>query len=59
MEENKVKGVNRIVKLTEDSSKLLTGILVGNNVVNIAASSIATIVFMDIFGQKVLYMLRQ
>lgn len=52
MEENKVKGVNRIIKLTEDSSKLLTGILVGNNIVNIAASSIATTVFMDIFGQK-------
>ena len=31
--------------LAEDSGRLLTGILVGNNLVNIAASSIATVLF--------------
>ncbi len=52
MEENGVKGVDKLVKLTEDSSKLLTTILVGNNIVNIAATSIATTVFTMMLGSN-------
>ncbi len=40
----------RALKLTEDFDKLLSTILVGNNIVNILASSIATVLFTSIFG---------
>ncbi|MBQ5545787.1 MAG: DUF21 domain-containing protein [Clostridia bacterium] len=40
----------RALKLTENFDKLLTTVLVGNNVVNILASSIATVVFTSLFG---------
>ncbi|MBQ1413650.1 MAG: HlyC/CorC family transporter [Clostridia bacterium] len=41
----------RALKLTENFDKLLTTVLVGNNVVNILASSIATVVFTSHFGE--------
>ena len=44
---------NKRAKLTldlaEDYDKLITTILIGNNIVNIALSSIATIFFVDLF----------
>lgn len=49
MEESGVKKVKLLLKLLEDESKLLTTILIGNNIVNIAASSLATSLFMDIY----------
>lgn len=42
MVESKIKGANIINKLLENPSKLLGGILVGNNIANIGASAIAT-----------------
>ena len=42
----------RVVKLLEDETRLLTAILIGNNLVNIAASAIATSIAMDLFGSS-------
>jgi putative hemolysin len=42
MVDEKVKNADKISKLTEDPNKLLSAILIGNNIVNIAASSLAT-----------------
>jgi len=42
----------KVEKLLEDETKLLTTILIGNNLVNIAASAIATSIAIDIFGSK-------
>ena len=42
------KRASAVVKLEERYDKLLTTILIGNNIVNIALSSIATIFFMDV-----------
>ena len=45
MQEEGVKGAKLVASLIEDSNKLLSTILVGNNVVNIAATSISTALF--------------
>lgn len=42
----------RVDDLLEDQTKLLTTILIGNNLVNIAASAIATSIAINIFGSK-------
>ena len=39
MTDEKVRGIDRVNKLIEDPNKLLSSILIGNNLVNIAASS--------------------
>lgn len=52
MQEEGVKGVKLVEKLTENSGKLLGSILVGNNVVNIAATSISTLLFTKKFGAQ-------
>ncbi|SHI30010.1 HlyC/CorC family transporter [Clostridium intestinale] len=52
MVEDGVKGAKLIEKLTEDPNKLLGSILVGNNVVNIGASALATSVAMKTFGES-------
>lgn len=41
-----------IQKVTDNSGKLLSAILIGNNIVNIGASSIATVIATGIFGSK-------
>jgi len=41
----------RVTLLTEDRERLIGGILLGNNLVNILASAIATAVFLQIFGE--------
>lgn len=38
-------------KLSEKYDKLISTILIGNNVVNIAASSLATVLFIDLLGE--------
>lgn len=38
-----------VMKLYENYDKLLSGILIGNNIVNIGASSVATIMFLELF----------
>ncbi len=42
----------KVVKLLEDETRLLTAILIGNNLVNIGASAIATSIALNIFGSS-------
>ena len=50
MVENNEKGADRVSKLLGNPSKLLSAILIGNNVVNIGASSLMTSLAIDAFG---------
>ena len=50
MEEDGVKGAKLVSTLIEDSNRLLTSILIGNNIVNIGASSLASTLAFRIFG---------
>ncbi len=50
MQEEGVKGANLVGKLTSDSGKLLSSILVGNNIVNIAATSLSTSLFINLLN---------
>ncbi|PID70171.1 hypothetical protein CSB37_03265 [bacterium DOLZORAL124_38_8] len=45
---SKRKKIEALEKLKSDSNKLLVTILIGNNIVNVAASSMATVVGLDI-----------
>lgn len=44
------KRAQKVLKVTENSGKMLSAILIGNNIVNISASSLATIVAIEILG---------
>ena len=44
------KRAARALKITEDSGKMLSAILIGNNIVNLSASSIATTLALRLFG---------
>jgi putative hemolysin len=44
--QNNHKGAKRTLKLSEDFDKVLTTILIGNNIVNIFAASLATVLFL-------------
>lgn len=46
------KRAAKVLKMTEDSSKLLSTVLVGNNIVNLSASAISTTLCTDLFGSK-------
>ena len=50
MVEDGVQGAKLVEKLTEDPNKLLGAILIGNNIVNILASSLATTLFVSLVG---------
>lgn len=50
LEEKEVKNASLLRKLVEDSQNTITTILVGNNIVNILTTTIATLFFTDIFG---------
>lgn len=50
MVDEKVRGAQTVHLLLEDSSKLLGSILVGNNLVNIGASALATSLSIHFFG---------
>jgi putative hemolysin len=52
LEKNKVKNASLLKKLIADMQNLITTILVGNNIVNIVTTTIATIFFTDVFGVK-------
>ncbi|MEJ8555235.1 hemolysin family protein [Tepidibacter sp. Z1-5] len=52
MKEESIEGADVVSKLIENPNKLLGAILVGNNVVNIGASAIATSLFIDLFKEK-------
>ncbi len=45
------KRADRVLKLEENYDTLLTTILIGNNIVNIAMTSIATVFFVNLYGQ--------
>lgn len=49
MVDQNIKNAKIVSKLVEDPNKLLGAVLVGNNIVNIGASSLATVVATDIF----------
>ncbi len=40
----------KVLKVTDDKGKMLSAILIGNNIVNIGASSLATTLAIDFFG---------
>ena len=44
------KKASLVLKLNEDPSKLLSAVLIGNNIVNIGASSIMTLIMQSMFG---------
>ncbi|SCW52523.1 Hemolysin, contains CBS domains [Lachnospiraceae bacterium C10] len=44
------KKAARVLKITDDTPKMLSAILIGNNIVNISASSLATILSVRLFG---------
>ena len=48
--ENGDKRAAKVLKVTSDSGKMLSAILIGNNIVNLSASSLATILAVDIWG---------
>ncbi|MGN0291438.1 MAG: HlyC/CorC family transporter, partial [Lachnospiraceae bacterium] len=41
-----------VLRITDNSGKMLSAILIGNNIVNISASSIATTLAIDLLGSK-------
>ena len=44
------KKAKKVIKITDKKAKMLSAILIGNNIVNISASSIATILAIKFFG---------
>ncbi len=46
------KGAEQALKVTEDNERLIGSVLLGNNVVNILATSLATAILTKIFGQN-------
>ncbi|MCJ7726421.1 MAG: CNNM domain-containing protein [Acidimicrobiia bacterium] len=48
------KRANRLAALTADPDRMLSTLLVGNNLVNILGASVATVLFIDLIGQEVL-----
>ncbi|MFT9497001.1 HlyC/CorC family transporter [Anaerosolibacter sp.] len=52
MVEENIRGAQSIEKVIENPSKLLSTILIGNNVVNIGASALATALALELFGSK-------
>lgn len=48
--ENNNKRAARVLQITENSGKMLSAILIGNNVVNLSASSLATTLAIRLFG---------
>ncbi len=52
MVQTKVKGADTIAKLVEKPERMFSTILLGDNFVNIVAASLATVLAVDIFGEK-------
>lgn len=46
------KGATRALEITEDNEKLIGSVLLGNNLVNILAASLATTAFTRLFGES-------
>ena len=45
------KKAMRVIKMRDNSSKLLSAILIGNNIVNLSASALATLLATNLFGK--------
>ncbi|WP_243344388.1 hemolysin family protein [Anaerococcus sp. AGMB09787] len=52
MEKNGIKNSSLLKKLTDNISKVITTILIGNNIANIVTTTISTIFFTEVFGAK-------
>jgi len=52
MVEENIKGARNIAKVIESPNDLLSSILIGNNLVNIGGSALATTLALEIFGPK-------
>ncbi|MBQ3692108.1 MAG: DUF21 domain-containing protein, partial [Clostridia bacterium] len=50
MEEKEIKGSSTAIKFLDEYDKTITTLLIGNNIVNIGASSIATILCTNLLG---------
>lgn len=50
--DDNIKGANKALKLVEDPTKMLSALLIGNNVVNISASALTTTMAIDTWGSK-------
>jgi CBS domain containing-hemolysin-like protein len=50
MVDKKVPRANLVYRLIDDPGRLLSTLLIGNNIVNIATSSLATLVFISLLG---------
>ncbi len=50
--DNKVKRANRVAKMIKQPEKLLSTILLGNNLVNTAAAVLATVLAVSFWGQQ-------
>ncbi|MGH1465308.1 MAG: HlyC/CorC family transporter [Cognatishimia sp.] len=46
------KGAERALSVTEDNERLIGSVLLGNNLVNILATSLATAMFTQVFGES-------
>ncbi|MEP2642422.1 HlyC/CorC family transporter [Roseobacter sp.] len=46
------KGAQRALRITEDNERLIGSVLLGNNLVNILAASLATVIFTRAFGES-------
>src|SRR6056297_1117250 len=46
------RGAARALEITEDNEKLIGSVLLGNNLVNILATSLATAMFTRLFGES-------
>lgn len=51
-EDKRRKKAARVIRLREDSTRLLTAILIGNNIVNLSVSALVTTFATNLFGSK-------
>ena len=50
LEENGNRGARRVLELIDHKDEMITAILIGNNIVNVGASALATSVALDLYG---------
>jgi CBS domain containing-hemolysin-like protein len=50
--DDNVKGAKNALKLIDDPTKMLSALLIGNNVINLSASALATTMAIDIWGNN-------
>ncbi|MDO4294631.1 MAG: hemolysin family protein [bacterium] len=46
------KAAIRVLQVTDDPAKMLSAILIGNNIVNLSASSLATVLATELYGKQ-------